>query len=638
MYLFLNLASIFYIMKKFLLPLVFISSYISAQIPAGYYDSATGLTGYTLKSKLHDIISEKNINWHYGDLINYYNQTDLDKYYDYNASNTTILLDIYSEIPSGPDSYEYTTADVPSSASGEGAGFNREHMMPQSTFYGNYPMYSDLFYIIPADAYINQRRNNYPYGISTTTTSNIYYTFTNSSKIGKSAIPNYVYTGRVYEPIDEFKGDVARSLLYFAVRYEGKLGTFNFNNNTNPASDTNPLDGTEERAFDPAYIAMLIQWHNLDPVSQKEIDRNNTVYNIQKNRNPFIDNPGWVNAIWGQTPDAIAPQTPTNLAVVQNSAYFTTLSWSPSTSTDVIGYKVYQNGNLISSTKGTSISIDHLAPSTAYDFTVKAYDNGYLLSSDSNTASVTTLASDIYAKDLYVSKYLEGSSNNKGFEITNKTGHTVNLNDYRLSIQLSGANGNYYFPDPFELEGTVGNNETFVVLNPEANFSCYTIDQAKFVTAAPQMTFTGNQYVELRYKSTTVDAIGVSGTNNSSVLGNVSLYRKASLAEPTTVFNINEWDSYPSNYCQDLGNLSVTEFVSSQTHDFKIYPNPAQENIFVSGETENIRSAQILDFSGKVIFTEKHPFKTKKNISVRNLSTGSYLLKLDDKAYPFIKK
>ncbi|WP_435525128.1 endonuclease [Chryseobacterium indoltheticum] len=52
-----------------------------------------------------------------------------------------------------------------------------------------------------------------------------------------------------------------RSLLYFAVRYEGKLGTFNFNNNTNPASDTNPLDGTEERAYDPAYIAMLIQWH-----------------------------------------------------------------------------------------------------------------------------------------------------------------------------------------------------------------------------------------------------------------------------------------------------------------------------------------------------------------------------------------
>lgn len=625
-------------MKKILFPLIFISAYVSAQIPAGYYDSATGLTGYALKSKLHEIISSKNINWHYSDLPNFYNQTDLDKYYDHNAANTTIFLDIYSEIPSGPDAYEYTSADVASSASGEGAGYNREHMMPQSTFYGNYPMYSDLFYIIPADAYINQRRNNYPYGISTTAASNIYYTFTNSSKVGKSAIPNYAYTGRVYEPIDEFKGDVARSLLYFAVRYEGKLGTFNYNPNTNPASDTNPLDGTEERAFDPAYITMLLQWHNLDPVSQREIDRNNAVYNIQKNRNPFIDNPGWVNAIWNQTPDTIAPQTPTNLTVTQNSAYFTKISWSPSPSADVIGYKIYQNGTLVASTKGTSIIIDHLTPSTTYNFTVKAYDNGYLLSPDSNTVSVATLVSDIYSKDLFVSKYLEGTSDNKGIEITNKTGHAVNLNDYRLSIQLPGSNGTYYFPDPFELEGSIENNEVFVVLNPESNFSCYSINQAKFVTAAPQMTFTGSQYLELRYKSETVDAIGISGTNNSSVLGNVSLYRKSAVTEPSTTFDINEWDSYASNYCQNVGTLSASDIILAENDGFKIYPNPALENIFVSGKTEKVNSAQILDFSGKVIKTEKNPFKTKKNISVKNLLPGSYLLKLDDKGYPFIKK
>jgi predicted extracellular nuclease len=166
---------------------------------------------------------------------------------------------------------------------------------------------------------------------------------------------------------------------------------------------------------------------------------------------------------------------------------------------------------------------------------VKAYDNGYLLSSDSNTASATTLASDIYAKDLMVTKYLEGTSNNKGLEITNKTGHPVNLSDYRLSIQFASGS-NYYFPAPYELEGIVQNNETFVVLHPEANFSCFTINQAKFVTAAPQMTYSGSQYVELRYKSATVDAVGISGTNNFSTLGNVSLYRKASVNQPTTKF------------------------------------------------------------------------------------------------------
>lgn len=611
-----------------------ISSYFAAQAPAGYYDGTTGLTGYALKSKLHDIISAKNINWHYGDLTNYYNQTDLDKYYDYGPSNTTILLDMYSEIPTGPDAYEYTTANIIGSASAEGQGWNREHMMPQSTFYSNYPMYSDLFYVVPTDARINQLRSNYPYGIVGST---IYYTFTNSSRIGNCAIPGITYTGRVYEPINEFKGDVARSLLYFAVRYEGKLGTFNFNNNANPASDTNPLDGTEERAFDPAYIAMLLQWHQQDPVSQREIDRNNAVYGIQKNRNPFIDNPSWVNTIWGQTPDAVAPQTPTNLTVAQNSAYFTTLSWTPSTSTDVIGYKIYQNGTLVGATKNSTFTADHLTPSTAYTFTVKAYDNGYLLSPDSNAASVTTLASDVYAKDLMVTKYLEGTSNNKGIEITNKTGHPVNLSDYRLSIQFTSGT-NYYFVDPYELEGTVQNNETFVVLNPDANFSCYTINQAKFVTAAPQMTYSGSQYLELRYKSSTVDAIGVSGTNNSSVLGNVSLYRKSNIAQPTTTFNISEWDSYASNYCQSLGTLATAEAILAQNNEFKIYPNPVNDHVFVSGKTENIKTAQILDLSGKVIYTEQNPFKNKKGISVQNLSTGTYLLKIDDKIYQFIKK
>jgi len=621
-------------MKKFLLPIIMISSYFAAQAPAGYYDGITGLTGYALKSKLHDIISAKNINWHYGDLTNYYNQTDLDKYYDYGPSNTTILLDMYSEIPTGPDAYEYTTANIIGSASAEGQGWNREHMMPQSTFYSNYPMYSDLFYVVPTDARINQLRSNYPYGIVGST---IYYTFTNSSRIGNCAIPGITYTGRVYEPINEFKGDVARSLLYFAVRYEGKLGTFNFNNNANPASDTNPLDGTEERAFDPAYIAMLLQWHQQDPVSQREIDRNNAVYGIQKNRNPFIDNPSWVNTIWGQTPDAVAPQTPTNLTVAQNSAYFATLSWTPSTSTDVIGYKIYQNGTLVGATKNSTFTADHLTPSTAYTFTVKAYDNGYLLSPDSNTASVTTLASDVYAKDLMVTKYLEGTSNNKGIEITNKTGHPVNLSDYRLSIQFTSGT-NYYFVDPYELEGTVQNNETFVVLNPDANFSCYTINQAKFVTAAPQMTYSGSQYLELRYKSSTVDAIGVSGTNNSSVLGNVSLYRKSNITQPTTTFNISEWDSYASNYCQSLGTLATAEAILAQNNEFKIYPNPVNDYVFVNGKTENIKSAQILDLSGKVIYTEQNPFKNKKGISVQNLSTGSYLLKIDDRIYQFIKK
>ncbi|MDQ0781722.1 endonuclease [Chryseobacterium sp. W4I1] len=621
-------------MKKLLFPVILISALVAAQAPAGYYNGTVGLTGYALKSKLRDIIAKKNINWHYGDLSNYYNQTDLDTYYDHNASNTEYLLDIYSEIPAGPDAYEYTSADLISTSGAEGLGFNREHAVPQSTFNSNYPMYSDLHFVIPTDARINQLRNNYPYGVGNST---VHHTFTNSSKIADSAIPNYVYTNRVYEPLDEFKGDIARMLLYFAVRYEDKLSSFNYSTNINPAIDRSPFDGTAERAFDPAYISMLLQWHLQDPVSQREIDRNNAIYIIQKNRNPFIDNPQWVNSIWAQTPDAVVPQAPLNLNSIQSGAYYTQLVWSPSTSSDVIGYNIYQNGIFLTATKSTSIVIDHLTPSTAYSFTVKAYDEGYLQSADSNLITVSTSAADTNSRDLFIIKYIEGTDNNKALEIVNRTGHEVDLNNYRIRVQYyNNTNGSYYFGNSFELEGKIPNNENFVILNPKSFLSCYTNNDARFLTAGDALAFKGTQYVELAYKSTTIDAIGSKFVSNS--YGDISLYRKNTVTQPATTFNISEWDSFPVDYCQNLGGtLSTTDLITAN-EEFKIHPNPVDDDIFVNGETQNVRTAQILDASGKVISTEKNPFKNKKNISVQALPAAFYFLKLDDKVHRFIKK
>lgn len=623
-------------MKKFLFSAVFLSAILSAQAPANYYDGTAGLTGYALKTKLHDIISAKNVNWHYGDLPNYYNQTDLDKYYDHGPGNTTILLDIYSEIPSGPDSYEYISANLLSGAGTiEGMGYNREHAVPQSTFNSNYPMYSDLHFVIPTDARVNNLRNSYPYGIGNAT---VHHSFTNSSRVSNSAIPNYAYTNRVYEPIAEFRGDIARMLLYFAVRYEDKLPSFNYTTNVNPEMDRSPFDGTAERAFEPGYITMLLQWHQQDPVSQREIDRNNAVFAIQNNRNPFVDNPQWINAIWVQTPDSVAPQTPLNLTSTQAGANFTSLSWSPSTSTDVIGYNIYQNGTYLTTTKSTSIVIDHLTASTTYNYTVKAYDAGYLLSLDSNTISVSTLATDSNSKDLFITKYIEGTGDNKAIEIVNRTGHEVNLNDYNIRVQYynsTGTNPGYYYGKSFELEGKISNNESLVILNPKASLSCYTNTNADFLTAGDAMTFSGTQYVELNYKSTTVDAIGSRFVSNS--LGDVSLYRKSTVTQPNTSFTIGEWDSYGVNYCQNLGNLSVSDLISGN-NEFKIYPNPVSDYISVGGNVENVKKAQILDYSGKLIYTENNPFKNRKNISVQNLSGGNYILNLDGKTFKFIKK
>lgn len=627
-------------MKRILLLCFLLPALVFSQIPSGYYDGTSSLTGYALKTKLHEIISSKNINWHYGDLNEFYNKTDLDKYYDHDASNTTILLDIYSEIPNGPDVYEYTVANLTGSANAEGQGWNREHMMPQSTFNSNYPMYSDLFYVIPTDARINQLRSNYPYGMVKTTTTP-FYTFTNGSRINTNATPGSGYTGRVYEPIDEFKGDIARSLLYFAVRYEGKLGLFNYYNGTSAANDRSPLDGTEEKAFEDWYLAMLLQWHNQDPVSQREIDRNNEVYALQKNRNPFIDYPQWVNAIWNQTANSLEPQAPTNLSITQTSAYFVNLSWTPSPDADVIGYKIYQNDVLIAYTKDTSVSIDHLAPSTFYNFKVQAYDNSYYQSMYSNTVSATTLATDIYAKDLMITKYLEGSENNRAIEITNKTGHPVNLNKYRLSTQFyNNTAGNYYFPDAYELEGLVQHNEIFVVLNPYSNFSCITNDEARFVTAAPQLTFSGSQYLELRYASTTVDAVGIKDMSNSSVLGDVSLYRLSSVTQPSNTFTLSEWEAFPADYCENLGVLATSDVGFYSENNWSVYPNPVVGNsLYVKGkQLENVQEISVFDLSGKLVQQESRPFKNKNSVNVQNLKPGVYILNIDHKSLKFIKK
>ncbi|QBO59403.1 endonuclease [Chryseobacterium salivictor] len=614
----------------FLLPVFFFS-----QSPTNYYDGTSGLNGYELKSKLHDIISSKTITWHYGDLPNFYGQTDVDHYYDYDASNTTYLLDMYSNNPNGTTAYHYTKENLISSAATEGLGYNREHMMPQSSFNSNYPMYSDLFFVIPTDAKINQLRSNYPYGIAGTPN---YYTFTNGSKISKNGTPNSAYTGRVYEPNSEFKGDIARTLLYYVVRYEGKLNSFNYYNGTSPANDTSPLDGTEEKAYEDWFLAMLLQWHKNDPVSPKEVERNNAVYAIQKNRNPFIDHPEWVDSIWSQSHAVITPQAPQNLSSSQTSAYFVNLIWTPSSDRDVLGYKIFQNGNSVGYTKNANFTADHLSPSTSYQFTVKAYYRNYTESPESNLLSVTTLDEDIYAKDLMITKYLEGTADNKAIEITNKTGHAVNLNKYRINIQFySGTN--YYSPAPYELEGTVEHNETFVVLNPRANLSCITNEQAKFVSAAPQMTFVGSNYMELKYNTTTVEAIGTYGMNNSSTLSDVSLYRLPSVTNPAKTFSLSEWQSYPTDYCENLGVLAASDVSIYSSNDWSVYPNPTVGNtLYIKGkQVEKIQKSSIYDISGKFIQQENLPFKNKNFINVQKLNPGVYILKLDKESLKFIK-
>lgn len=263
-------------MKKTFLFVSIISTFISvalAQIPTGYYDDAAGLEGTALRAALHDIIDD-HTSLDYGDIYDILDQTD--------QKPDGKVWDTYSDVPGGTPPYEYTFfEDECGNYSGEGSCYNKEHSWPKSWFGGKiYPMYSDLFHIVPTDGYVNGMRSNYPFG----EVGSASWTSQNGSKRGSSNYPGY--SGVVFEPIDEYKGDFARGYFYMSTRYYGEDSGW-------PGSDM--VEGAELK---PWAVSMLLEWHYNDPVSQKERDRCDAIYNLQGNRNPFIDYPSYVAKIW----------------------------------------------------------------------------------------------------------------------------------------------------------------------------------------------------------------------------------------------------------------------------------------------------------------------------------------------------
>lgn len=270
------------------------------QIPEGYYSSADGKTGAELKTALYNIIKDHTA-LSYNALWNAFKTTD-------RKANGKVW-DMYSDVPGGTPAYEYTFgSDQCGNYSGEGSCYNREHSFPKSWFDDAAPMYSDLFHLYPTDGHVNSRRSNYIFGEVQSAT----WTSTNGSKLGSSTESGSSLM--VFEPIDEYKGDFARTYFYMATRYEDRIAGW-ASNGANPAAI---LDGTSYPVFKEWYVRLLLRWHEQDPVSQKEIDRNNEIYNsYQHNRNPFIDHPEYAEQIWSATPALLAfTSTPVTSAQV----------------------------------------------------------------------------------------------------------------------------------------------------------------------------------------------------------------------------------------------------------------------------------------------------------------------------------
>ena len=246
-----------------------------AQVPEGYYN---GVDGKSSASAILDALFTK-ISGHtviaYKSLEPYYAQTDM--YAD-------TIWDMYSTC-------RFTMDDANKQQKAVCDAWNKEHSIPQSWFNEGSPMKSDLFHVYPTDARVNNFRSNLPYGeVAGGNGAGFQDNYQNHGlgKKGSNTFPGY--TGTVFEPADEYKGDFARTYFYMVARYRDKALTAS---GGSVVFTSNKTDLTEFAKN------LFLKWHRQDPVSQKEIDRNQAVYGIQGNRNPFIDYPDFVEYVWG---------------------------------------------------------------------------------------------------------------------------------------------------------------------------------------------------------------------------------------------------------------------------------------------------------------------------------------------------
>lgn len=252
---------------------LFCSLTASAAQPANYYSDCEGLCGKSLLVELSGVVGP-HTTVSYDGLWTLYRTSDT-------YSNGKIW-DMYST-----KQWTYKSEQC-GTYSAVGDCYNREHSFPKSWFDDASPMVSDAFHIYPTDGKVNGQRSNYPFGeCANGTTLPASGGIKALGRLGTSTFAGY--SGKVFEPDDEYKGDFARSYFYMAAAYNSRIASW----------DSPMLAGNNFPCFSSWAINLLLKWHRQDPVSQKELDRNDAVYAQQKNRNPFIDHPELVEHIWG---------------------------------------------------------------------------------------------------------------------------------------------------------------------------------------------------------------------------------------------------------------------------------------------------------------------------------------------------
>ena len=330
-----------YFFIVFLISNVILLKTTFAQIPAGYYNNAQGLSGDELKLALHDIIDD-HIQFSYNDLRDFIlKNTDEDP----GNSNNVILL------------YTGRSQDK-NTFGGDPNDWNREHVWAKSHggFGNNPPAGTDAHHIRPTDVSVNGDRGNLDFDIGGNPVPEAPGCFKDSDS---------------FEPRDAVKGDVARMIFYMATRYEGGGNEPDLEVVDAVNTYPNPQHGK---------LSQLILWNTLDPPDDFEKNRNDVIYyQYQENRNPFVDHPEYVDAIWGDPSDIFSNKT-TDIAVYPNPAtYVLNISGQDTENLEYSIFSIY----------GNYIMKDNLVPTSSKINIEKLVSGIYFLSITDKSNQVT---------------------------------------------------------------------------------------------------------------------------------------------------------------------------------------------------------------------------------------------------------
>lgn len=376
---------------------------LHAQIPEDYYNNAFNKSGYELKAALSGIIFNHTELWYGSDapggLWNAFRTTDVrpDGY----------VWDIYSNCEFIP------WEDGHISGSGEcQGGTQQEHTFCQSWMnYCETPLYTDMFHMYPVDAWVNGRRNNNPFGEVPDDEDWTTRWFQNGARLGYNSFVGEDMTstcGIAYEPADEYKGDIARGFLYIATCYMFADSAF-----------SEDYEMTFRSQLRPWALDLMLKWHRQDPVSAKEINRNNLIYTqFQHNRNPFIDYPELAELIFGKdSSNAVFSPTlvrsPQNLTLTPapNGARRATLTWTNPTTringdaAELTAIVIQRNGvtvhTIANPIPGDSLAWtdNHVPNNRTYEYRVFAVSesgNGLMASAKAFIGQYCPLTAELY--------------------------------------------------------------------------------------------------------------------------------------------------------------------------------------------------------------------------------------------------